>query len=125
MGANPCLLSLATAVQSVAPSSAAWARLDVGIGLPSIVIICIFVGACAAVLRDRMTHNGTLFGTFFTALITTIACVHFVLRPVIADPASQAVAGMFLAYNAQRWAGKFTERLMRGINTPDKRKADD
>lgn len=126
MGPALSMLYVVAAAQSAAPASAAWAQLDVGIGLPSIVIICIFVGACAAVLRDRLTHSGTLFGTFFTALITTIACVHFVLRPVIPDAASQAVAGMFLAYNAQRWAGKFTERLMRGVNSQEsRRKADD
>lgn len=113
------------AAQAVAPASATWARLDVGIGLPSIVIVCIFVGACAAVLRDRLTHSGTLFGTFFTALITTIAATHFVVRPILDDPASQAVAGLFLAYNAQKWAGKFTEKFLKSTDAQDRRQGHD
>lgn len=105
-------LAVAT-VQSAAPASAAWAQLDVGLGLKSGVILMIFIGSLAAVLRDRQTHSGTLFGVFFTALITTIAAVQVVIRPLVEDPPSQAIIGLFLAYNAQKWAGKATKAALK------------
>ncbi len=113
------------AAQAVAPASATWARLDVGIGLPSIVIVCIFLGACGAVLRDRLTHSGALFGVFFTAMIATITAMRFVVGHLVPDPASQAVAGMFMAYNAQRWAGKFTEKFLKSGDTQGTRQGND
>ena len=76
-------------------------------------ILMIFIGSLAAVLRDRQTHSGTLFGVFFTALITTIAAVQVVIRPLIEDVASQAIVGLFLAYNAQMWAGKATKAAIK------------
>lgn len=118
-------LYVAGAAAQAVPASATWARLDVGIGLPSIVIVCIFIGACAAVLRDRVTHSGALFGVFFTALITTIAAMRFVVGHLVPDPASQAVAGMFMAYNAQRWAGKFTEKFLKSGDAQDRRQGND
>ncbi len=108
-------IATAPMVQNVAPSSAAWAQLDFGIGLKSGVIVMILAGALAAVVRDRHKSEAALFGTFLTAVITTAAFVHFAVRPLFDDVASQAIAGCFLAYNAQLWAGKATKATMKKI----------
>lgn len=101
-----------TVAQVVAPASAAWAQLDTGIGLKSVVVGCIFVAAVAAALRDKHEDWRALFGAFFGSLAATLACIYFVVRPVMEDPAAQALFGMLLAYNAQLWAGKFTKSFI-------------
>lgn len=105
-------LAVAT-VQSAAPASAAWAQLDLGVGLKSGVMLFIFFGALGAVARDKQSDWRALFGVFFTALITTITVVQVLVTRVLEDTPSQAVVGMFLAYNAQMWAGKATKGLIK------------
>jgi len=131
-------LTLAAAAAPVAaPASAAWAQLDLGIGVPSIVLLCIFIGAGAAVLRDKVKHKTTLAGAFFTSIIATIAAMVFVVAPGleksgllqslnVAPTAAQAVAGLFMSYHSQRWAPKFTDMAFRrGVEQTKRRTTDE
>ncbi len=113
----------AAASAKAAPASAAWALLDIGLGLPSGVVLLTLLGACAAVVRDKINHPLALFGTFFGTSITTIMFMYLFGTKLIGDPAGQSLLGAFLAFYFQKWGGSFIKSFLPSITSqqpPDK-----
>lgn len=121
---------VATATHAAAPATAAWSRIDVGMGIPSGPILCILIGSFLAMAISDKEHSvKMLFGGFVTSAIGTITFMVLVGRLAVTDVPSQCAMGLgmsfFFQYWGVNWAKEFFKKFTSGPQRQDGGKANE
>lgn len=110
----------ATAAKAAAPASAAWSRIDIGMGIPSGPILCILIGAFLAMAISDKEHSvKMLFGGFVTSAIGTITFMVLVGRLAVTDVPAQCAMGLGMSFFFQYWGVGWAKRFFKQFTSGD------